>query len=784
MKSPNRSKGPTASPADPVMAAAPRATGVLRRTFLVGAAAVAGGVLVGWVAYRRDPANPLLADLPEGAATLNPYVRIDAQGVTVITPRADKGQGAHSVMAALVAEEMDLAWGQFRTEHGPPSAAYFNGKVAAEGFPIAATSDSFLARAGRQGGEVLGKLIGLQITGGSTTVSDAFDKMRVAGAVARQLLLQAAAQQTGLSLAQLRTEGGMVHLPDGQRLSYAALAPRAATLKPPAHVALKPPADWRLLGQPMQRLDMVAKSTGTAVYGIDLRLPGMVYATVHTNPRLGGALRAMDAREAQALPGVLKVVTLDGAVTGAPEGTSGGFGVIATHTWRAFQAAARVQADWGPAPYPPEQDALWRAVADSFAPAHQDSRFRDDGDVDAALQAAGDAVLQAEYRVPFLAHAPLEPMNAVAQFKDGWLDLWTATQIPRFVVVAAARVAGVAEERVRLHVQIAGGSFGRRLEDDYVRQATALAVAWPGVPVKLTWTREEDLTHDFPRPLAMARLRGAVKDGQVHAFDLAIAAPSVTASQIGRLNQPAVGPDVAIVAGAWDQPWAVPHHRVSGHRTPPLVPVSSWRSVGASGNGFFHECAMDELIHAAHADPLAERLRLCTHEPSRRVLQAVGEMSGWGQPLPAGRDGPRGRGLAFVLSFGVPVAEVVEVTATARGIRIDRVWVACEVGRVLDPVNFENQVQGGVVWGLGHAMNAELTFADGRVQQTNFHQFEGMRLHQCPRIEVRALQTTDEVRGIGEPPVPPAAPALANAIFAATGQRIRELPLGRHVAFA
>jgi isoquinoline 1-oxidoreductase beta subunit len=742
---------------------------IARRTFLVGTAAVAGGLAIGYVAWRRAPENPLEADLAAGQSTLNPFVRIDADGVTLITPRADVGQGVLSVQAALLAEEMDLAWGAFRTEPGPPAAAYYNGKLAAEGFPIAATSDSFGARAGRGMGEVVGKLMGLQITGGSTTVADAFDRLRVAGAVARQMLLAAAAAQAAVPVARLATKDGAVILPDGRSLSYASLAAAAAKLAPPADVTLKPASQWRLLGRPLQRLDIVPKSTGTAVYGIDLRMPGMVYATVRANPRLGGGIRSFDASAAEKSRGVIKVVPL-------PQG----FGVIADNTWRAFRAAALVEPQWGPAPYPATSAALFAAVAAAFTAERRDSRLRDDGDVEAALAGAGAGVLQAEYRVPYLAHAPLEPMNAVVQLKDGRLDIWTGTQIPGFLVAGAAALAGLGEKDVHLHAQLSGGSFGRRLEDDYVRQAVLLAKAHPGVPIKMTWTREEDMTHDFPRPLAIARLRGAVKDGHVHACDLSIGCPSVNESQLGRLNQSLPGPDVAIVAGAWDQPFAIPHYRVTGYRAPASVPVSSWRSVGASGNGFLHECALDELLHAAGADPLAERLRLCTHAPSRAVLQAVGEMSGWGTPLPPGR----GRGLAYTLSFGVPVAEVVEVTASPQGIRIDRVWVACDAGTVLDPVNFEAQVQGGVVWGLGHAIAGELTYADGIPQQTNFHTYPVLRLAQAPDIVVKALQSSGPIRGIGEPPVPPAAPALANAIFAATGQRIRELPLNRHVAFA
>jgi isoquinoline 1-oxidoreductase beta subunit len=346
-------------------------------------------------------------------------------------------------------------------------------------------------------------------------------------------------------------------------------------------------------------------------------------------------------------------------------------------------------------------------------------------------------------------------------------------------VAAAAEVSGLKAENVHLHSLMSGGSFGRRLEDDYVRQAVQLAKAHPGSPIKMTWTREEDMTHDFPRPLGMARMRGAVRDGKVEAYDLTVACPSVTASQIGRLHMPTFGPDIAIVAGAWDQPFRIPHYRVTGYRVPELVPVSSWRSVGASANGFLHNGFLDELMHAAGADPLKELIRLCWHEPSRKVLEAVGEMSKWGSD--PGKD--RGRGIAFTLSFGVPVAEVVEVSNTPRGIRIDKVFVAADVGKVLDPTNFENQVQGAVVWGLGHAVNCELTFKDGVAEQTNFDAYQGLRLNQAPAIEVRAVDNGSPIRGIGEPPVPPAAPALANAIFAATGKRIRELPLNKHIDF-
>ncbi len=745
---------------------------IARRTFLVGAGAIATGLAVGTYFYKRDLANPLLKNLPEGSATLNPYVRIDASGITLITPRADKGQGAYSIQAALIAEELDLAWGQFKVEPGPPSPAYYNGAVMAEGIPIAPTSDSFMARTGRGAGDVIGKLLSIQVTGGSSTVRDAFDKLRVAGAVARQMLLAAAAQQTGVAVAQLKTADGHVLTPDGKRIPYTALAGAAGKLTAPSEVTLKPASEWRLLGKPMQRLDIVPKSTGTAVYGIDLRMPGMVYATVRTNPRMDGGIKRFDAKKAEAAKGVLKVVPI-----------AGGVGVIANNTWRAFQAAKLVEFEWGAAPYPATTEAMFQQTSESFTAERQDSRYKDEGDVEAVLKAADSkSVLQAEYRVPYLAHAPLEPMNAVVLLKDGRLDIWTGTQAPAFAVTAAAAVSGLSEDNIHLHVQIMGGSFGRRSENDYVRQAVELAKAHQGVPIKMTWTREEDMTHDYPRPLVIARARGLVASGKVHAYDLGIAAAAVGASQLKRQNMPAPpGPDIAIMGGAWEQPFAIPNYRVTGYRVPPMVPISAWRSVGGSTNGFFHECFLDELILAAGADPLAERIRLCSHEPSKRVLQAVGELSGWGTPLPAGR----GRGVAFTLSFGVPTAEVVEVTATPKGIRIDKAFVVAEVGQVLDPVNIEAQMTGGMLWGLGHAMMSELTYADGAPEQTNFHNYPSLRMYQAPQIVAKALQTTGSghIRGIGEPPVPPAAPALANAIFAATGKRIRELPLRKHIEF-
>ena len=739
---------------------------IARRSFLIGSVAIAGGVAFGTYLYKREGENPLLADLRPGETAINPYVKIDAQGITLITPRADVGQGAWSMQAHMIAEELDIDPATATLSPGPASAIYYNGVVGAEGLPIAATSDTLLARAGRGAVDVAGKLMGLHITGGSSTVPDMYDRLRMAGAVARETLIRAAMKQTGLPRDQLRTENGCVVLPDGLRIEYLDLAVAAADIEPVQDVTLRDPSQWRYLTKPQKRTDMVAKSTGTLTYGIDMMMDGMVYATTRTNPALGGGLIGFDAEAAQDMRGVRSVLPI-----------TGGVAVVADNTWRAFQAAQAVECDWGPSPYIGNTVDQFDAVANSMTDDHQDSRFKDEGDVEAALDGAN--VIEAEYRIPYLAHAPLEPMSVVVKMSQARLDIWTGTQIPRFVQANMAKLTGMDADNIHVHVIMSGGSFGRRLEDDYIAQAVEIAMQLPDTPIKMIWQREEDFTHDFPRPLAMARAKGAVKSGALDTFDLSIAAPSVAESSLARLGQPAIGPDVAIVAGAWDQPFAIPNYRVTGYRTPAMVPISSWRSVGASGNGFLHESFMDELCHAAGVDPLAERLRLCWHDPSRKVLEAVGEMSGWGSDL-----GPnRGRGLAFTLAFGVPVAEVVEVTNTDDGIRIDKVFVAADVGRVLDPVNFEAQVQGGVIFGLGHAMNCELTYRDGVAEQDNFHAYEGMRLYQTPQITVRGLENGEKLRGIGEPAVPPAAPALANAIFAATGQRIRELPLSKSIDF-
>jgi len=737
-----------------------------RRTALFGALALAGGVAFGWWRYVTPGDNPLEPRLAEGEVTLNPFVLVNAEGVTVVTPRAEMGQGVHSTLAALVAEEMDLDWSAVRVMHGPPSSTYYNSAAFAEALPFLPTDRSWLAEMARGIVDVPGKFVGMQMTGGSSSVADGYNKMRLAGAAARASLVEAAARQLGIAAAQLTTEGGAVVAPDGTRLAYTELAAEAAKVQLSGEPKLKPREQWKLLGTSPPRLDMVPKVTGTATFAIDFRLPGMRFATVKANPHLGAKMIGADTAAAAAMPGVDKIVPL-----------ANGVAVVAATTWHAMQAAETISFEWAPATYPQSSDAIRAELAASFSEARRDSVPRNEGNVDEALK-SGD-VFEAEYSVPYLAHAPLEPQSAAALFKDGKLEVWAGNQIPNIAVAAAAKATGIEPADVTFHTLLMGGSFGRRLEMDTVEQAAIIAKANPGTPILLTWTREEDMTHDFYRPAALARVRGKVEGGRLVAFDYGVASSSVTKGQMGRLGFDVPGPDSLITQGAWDQPYSFANHRVTGYRAPDMVPVSSWRSVGASLNGFFHESAIDELAHKAGADPLEFRLRHIEDETCRKVLETVAELSGWGT-APAGG----ARGLAFCHAFGVPAAEVIEVEQTADGIRITGAWAAVDVGIALDPRNIASQVEGAMVFGLSAAIRGAITIADGKVEQTNFWDYEPLRLNQWPGVEVKILENAGRIKGIGEPGVPPAAPALANAIFALTGQRIRDLPLGNAIQFA
>lgn len=743
---------------------------IARRTFLIGSAAVAGGVAFGVYAVKRAIPNPLLDDLADGEAAITPYVKIDANGITLITPRADKGQGAYSVQANLIAEELDIDPASATITPGMPGPAYFNGAVLEEGVPFPAYDQSAVAEAMRGFMAIPAKLFQMQMTGGSSTVPDGYVKMRMAGAVARETLKEAAAKRAGVARGDLKTEDGHVILPGGDKIAYTDLAAEAAVLDPIMDVTLRDPATWKRLGKPgLHRVDIPDKTTGATVYGIDFAVDGMVHAAVRANPGIGGDVASFDAAAAEGMRGVSKVMPI-----------SHGVAVIADNTWRAWQAVEAIDIEWGPGPYPASSAEIFDTLASVVnVEENQDHRQRNEGDVDAAL--ASGEVFEATYKLPFLAHAPMEPMNAIVLVEDARVTIWTGTQIPLFIRNKAAQISGVDAENIDVHVLPMGGSFGHKLEMTHVEQAVEIAASMKGTPVKLTWSREEDMTHDYPRPAAVAVGRGKVADGKVDTYDLSVGQSAMAPSWFGRLAGMAVpGPDATITTGSWDQPFGIPNYRVTGYRAPEMVPISSWRSVGASGNGFLHNALLDELIHAAGADPLAERIRLCIDETSRKVLETVGEMSGWSGP-DIGEN--RGRGVSFTLSFGVPCAQVIDVTNTDLGIKIDKVFIVADVGRVLDPTNIEAQLFGGCTFGLAHAMNCETTYENYAAQQNNYHVYEGMRLYQAPEFDVKVLENGPKIRGVGEPGLPPAAPALASAIFAATGTRLREMPFNKFVDF-
>ncbi|MEO0327833.1 MAG: molybdopterin cofactor-binding domain-containing protein [Pseudomonadota bacterium] len=740
---------------------------ITRRTVLFGSAAIVGGVAFGAYFVRRSTPNPLLADISDGEAAITPFIKITDSEITLIVPRADVGQGIMSMQAHLIAEELDVDPHNVILDPGQPHQAYFNGRIASNSLPFDPLDESFVPETIRDLMEVVARLSGAQFTGGSSSVSDLQERLRTAGAVARETLKLAASQKTGVPVADLNTEDGHIILPNKTRMAYTNLAAEAAQLEPVTDVTLRDPSNWRLLGKPIVRTDTKAKSLGQQDYGIDLILPNMLHATVYANPGRGGGLGTYNATQALAMRGVRSVVEI-----------TDGLGVIADNTWRAFQAAEALEVDWPKPDYPASSAEMWRVLEDAHVEENINSRLRDDGDVENALDGAD--VVRAEYRVPFLAHAALEPLSATVLVETDHVTVWTSTQIPHVIRDTAAKITGLDKSQVTLHVLPGGGSFGRRLDHDYALQAIEIAVTIPGTPVKTTWSREEDMTHDFPRPIHMARGRGKVSNGKVDAYDLDTISPSLTKSWFGRTFIVPPGPDTLLVWGAYDQPYAIPNYRVTGYEAPRLLPIGSWRSPGACSNAFFHESFLSELIFEAGADPLEERLRLMKDHTSKRVLEAVGEMSNWSGP----DIGPkRGRGIAFCHSHHVPVAEVVDVTATENGIRIDEVWVAADCGTVFDPVNAESQLIGATIWGLGHAMNCELTYENYAPVQTNYHAFEGMRLYQTPKFHTRLLGKAPHIQGLGEPSTSPAAPALADAIFAATANRLREMPFDKYVDF-
>lgn len=747
---------------------------ITRRAFMVASAAVVGGVIFGTYKYKQPVPNPLLNDDEShnpDFASLNPYIKIDQDGVTIITPRAEMGQGIHSTLAMMVAEELDLDWKTIKTEHGPASNSYYVG-IMMESLAGHQYDHSAWATRVRSLSHIPAKFLGLQLTGGSMSTPDGFIKMRSAGASARMALTQAAAEHWSVEVASLKTENGFVLNPtNGEQLSYAALAVKASEIEAPTEPPLRDPSQWRYMGKSVERLDIPAKTNGSAEFAIDVNLDDMLYATVKMSPRFGAGIKSSDTSSAETMPGVTKIFKLE----------NNGFAVIANNTWRAFKAANAIDVEWETASYPSTQAGIMKVYEDSFD-TEPNGTFDEKGNVELIFADTGHPI-EAEYRVPHLAHSTMEPMSAVAQVKDGRVDIWAGSQAPTGVRDAITAAGELDESKVHIHTTYLGGGFGRRAETDFAVFAYKIAAQTDGKPVKVTWSREEDIQHDFYRPAAIARFKGVMGEKKPLAMDVKIASPSIMLSMSKRGPFPVMGPDPMIAEGTAGQPDEIENVRIRTYAPELDIPVGFWRSVGASYNGFVHESFMDELAVSKNIDPIAMRLEMFGDlaPPGNTVVEKVAEMAEWNGRKSA--DGG-GRGFAYTLSFGAHTAQIIDVSMTDKGIKIDKVYCVIDVGVAIDPRNIEAQIQSGIIYGLTSAISGEITFEDGKVVQSNYHDYPAMRINQTPEIEVLILENNPTIAGVGEPGTPPSIPALANAIFSATGQRIRELPMSKHIDFA
>jgi isoquinoline 1-oxidoreductase beta subunit len=753
-----------------------------RRSLLVGGALAAGALVVGWLFVpprsRLGRGGLLAADA--GAVGLNGWIRIEPDGgVALAMPRSEMGQGVHTALAMLAADELDVPIARVRLIEAGHESLYGNVAMFVESLPLHPQDkepgrETRVVRASQWVVSKLARELGINATGGSSSIADAWEPLRLAAATARAQLLGAASLRWKLPVAELTVNAGVISHASGPHGHFGEFA-KAAAATPPGDVRLKRPEQWQLIGRPVPRIDTPAKCDGSAVFGIDVRLPGMLHAVVRMSPALGGSPGRVDAEAALARPGVVRVVRLPAAGSGPPA-----IGVIARSRWQAEQGARALTIDWRA---PPAAAPSSRAILDDLerlARSRDGFAFHTRGDAAAALaQAPPERRVEALYRAPYLAHATMEPMNCTARVDGGKVEVWVPTQVPGFARSLAAQVAGVDAAAVTVHVTYLGGGFGRRLDADVVAHAVRLAMETAGAPVQLIWSREDDLRHDFYRPAAAAWMRAALgDDGAPLALAITSAGDAITPRWLERnlplLAGPIELPDKTATEGLFDLPYDVPNQRIAHHATRSGVPVGFWRSVGHSHNAFFGESFIDELAHAARADPVAWRLaRLGTLPRHAAVLRLVAEKAGWGNPAPAGR----ARGVALHESFGSIVAQVVEASLENGRPKLHRVVCAADVGRVVNPGIVERQMESAIVFGLGAALAGRVDIVDGAVQQSNFHDYPVPRMNEIPRIETHLVASERAPGGVGEPGTPPLAPALANALFVLTGRRLRELPL-------
>ena len=751
-----------------------------RRTWLLSALGATGALVVGWgvMPARSRLGSPALMLKTEGDVALNGWIKIAQDGSVVLAmPRSEMGQGVHTALAMLVAEELDVPLQRVRLEQAGADSIYGNVAMLVASLPfhpLDSEGDHKPVKI-KMGEWMVGKIareLGINATGGSSTIADLWDPLRMAAATARASLVQAAAKTWQVPAGDITVADGVIQHASGKSAHYGQMGAAAAG-STPSGVAPKSRQDWKLIGQPAQRSDIPAKVTGQAQFGLDVRLPGMLFAAVRMSPMLGGSVSAMDTKAALALPGVTQVVKLD-----AWGGGTGGLAVVGKSTWLARQGAQAVQAQWqAPNTGALDTTRIQAALLNSLN-TENGFTFHEQG-VPAQAEKAAVKRIDALYQAPYLAHATMEPMNCTAQVKNGQVDIWVPTQVPQMARAMAAKVAGVKEDQVTVHVTLLGGGFGRRLEVDFVGQAVQVAMACAGLPVQLFWSREEDMTHDFYRPMHLAKFQASQDEkGEITSLRIKSAGDAITPRWMARaaphLSGPIDMPDKTTAEGLFDLPYGFPSQHMSHVATKSGVPVGFWRSVGHSHNAFFSESFIDELAVATKQDPLACRLNLLKDAPRyAAVLQLAASKAGWGKPLPAGR----AQGIALHKSFGSIVAQVAEVSLEQGQIRVHRVVCAIDCGTVVNPDTVAQQMESSVIYGLSAALFGRIDIVGGEVQQSNFPSYPMVMLSQAPKVQTHIVPSTRHPAGVGEPAVPPLAPAVANALFALTGKRLRALPL-------
>ena len=724
-----------------------------RRKFMVSAALAGGGILIG---YALSPFSTLerarkLAG-QDGGSLLRTWVKIAPDNrITVIVPHSEMGQGVHTAMPMMLAEEMDADWDLISMEQAPADMAFANGALAKGYLSDGVSVPEFLTGVTDFAGRKIAEFMSLQATGGSTSVRfTGVVGMRQAGAAARWMLIQAAAQHWNVAPEQITaSKSFLMHAESGRKAGFGEMASRAAAFDPPDNLPLKDPGTYTIVGAPKQRFDLPPKVDGTAIYGADMRLPGMMFAAIKACPVFGGKLKSFDAGAVKNRRGVKSVHGIgENAVA-----------VVADNSWRAQQALLALPISWDEgALAAQDSNSIFAGMKAALARGEFESDY-DFGDVEAAARRA-DRVIEAVYQVPHLAHATMEPMNCTAHFSAGKLQIWGGFQDPLMARALAAEVAGIPMDNVTLNNTAMGGGFGRRgYTLNYLEQAVRLAVQGDA-PVNLIWSREEDMTQDNYRNASVANMRAGLD---------AAGLPVFWEEDYTEKRDPE---DAVFIQ------YAIADRRarvVSG--TDP-IPFGAWRSVAHSQQGFFIESFIDELAHGAGRDPFEYRRDLLRNAPQHKaVLEAAAEMSGWGRPPAMGR----ARGIAMRESFGTIVAQVAEVSISEDGqARVHKVWCAADPGEVINPDTFAAQMESGIIYGLTAALYGEISISKGRVVEQNFPDYEMLRQADAPQIEVRIMPSGRPTGGAGEPGTPPIAAAAGNAVFSLTRQRIRSLPLRKH----